>query len=85
MSPITRTALLSAVWIIATLAAALLLVNGIVTLSDAALRTAFAALALVTIVASLLLFPAPQPVAPRQESRPATHLRTTSELRAGLR
>jgi hypothetical protein len=85
MSPIARTAALTVLWIAAMLAAAVVLVVGLVTLSDAALRMAFAAIALVTLLASLLLFQAPQPADPIQESRRMATLRATAELYTSLR
>jgi hypothetical protein len=85
MSPLARTAALSLVWIAGIVAVAALLVIGVVSLSDAVLRIAFALIALVTLVASLLLFPSPQPAAPRGESRQTAQIRASAELRASLR
>lgn len=85
MSTLTRTALLSTLWVITLVAALVVLAVGVVTLSDAALRAAFSVIGLVALLSSLLLFHAPQPAAPATESRRATSIRTTSELRTSLR
>ncbi len=85
MSPVARTAALSVLWIAGLVAAVVVLAVGLITLSDAALRIAFAAIALVTILSSLLLFQSPQPAAHPGEGRRATAIRTTSELRTSLR
>jgi hypothetical protein len=78
MSALTRTALLSALWVMTLFAALVVLAVGVVTLSDAALRAAFSIIGLVALLSSLLLFQAPQPAAPAAESRRATRIRATS-------
>jgi len=85
MSPVVRTAVLSALWVASLVAAILVLAVGVVTLSDAALRIAFSVIGLVAILASLLLFQAPQPVAPVSEGRLAKSIRNTRELHTSLR
>lgn len=84
MSPVVRTVLLTVLWVASLLAAILVLAVGVVSLSDAALRVAFAVIGLAALLASLLLFQAPQPATPVGESR-ANAVRATSELRASLR
>lgn len=85
MSRIARSATLTALWIAAFIAAALVLGVGLASLSDAALRLALAVIGLVTVVASLLLFQAPQPAMPNRESRHMTAIRTTTQLHVTLR
>jgi ABC-type Fe3+ transport system permease subunit len=85
MSPVTRSAALTALWITALIAAVLVLGAGFTNLSDAALRLSLAIIGLVTALGSLLLFQSPQPVTPLNESRHMAAIRTTTQLQITLR